>query len=302
MRRFIIGLLVATLVTPCIIGNNAAYGTHLNDPFGGVANRSLVLDNHDGGSTPSVAWPFVSWNIGQALTSATIEFDLYMAFSDRFNPPSPTTSGLESWWTYVDFRVGDTAGGVPSTLSDTVIFDSMRSEAGGGQYYFDNGFAPGNGHPMTPDAGQHVKYSIDLGTNSYTVEVTPHAVGGETNVQRNAGVDDNPIRNAFIFDPEHSTFDTFAIGGAWNPSLLFSTPFYLDNVKVTSDGNTLLDENFDDDPIGGLADTPVSHFAGAQDQNGNGFTVEVVGPVPEPSTLLLALLASIGLINGIRRR
>ena len=178
----------------------------------------------------------------------------------------------------------------------------MRVEAGSGSYFFDNASAPGNGHPFTPETAHHVKYSIDGNTSTYTVEVTPHAVAGQTNVQRNAGDDNNPWRTAFILDPNRTTFDTFAIGGAWNPGLLNATPFYLDNVLVTSGGNTLLDENFDDDPIGGLADTPFGHFAGAQDQNGNGFLVEIVGPVPEPSTLLLGLLASTGLVAGVRRR
>jgi hypothetical protein len=289
--------LLAALICTGIIGTQAATANHLTDPFGGPGNRSLVLDNFGGGSNP-VGWPFVSWDIGQDVTSATIEFDLYMAFSDRFNPPSPTTSGAESWWTYVDFRVGDTAGGVPSTLADTLIFDSMRVEVGSGAFYFDNAFAPANGHPFSPETAHHVKYIIDGNTSTYVVEVTPHATAGQTTLQRVAGNDNNPWRTAFLLDPTHTTFDTFALGGAWNPGVLNSTPFYIDNVLVTSGGNVLLDENFDDDPLGGLSNTPVSHFAGAQDQNGNGFRVEIVGAIPEPATLLLLLTGSIALTAG----
>jgi len=270
----------------------------LFDPFGGANNRSLVLDNFDGGSSSPVAWPFVAWEFGD-VTSVTIEFDLYMAFSDRFNPPSPTTSGAESWWTYVDFRVGDTNGAVPNTLNNTAIFDSMRVEVGSGAYYFDNASAPANGMPFTPETPHRIKYSIDVSTNSYTVEVTPHAVAGETNVQRFSGNDNNPLRTGFFLDPAHTTINTFAIGSAFN---LKATPFYLDNILVTSNGNVLIDETFDDDPIGGLSNTAVSHFAGAQDQNGNGFVVKIVGPIPEPSSLLLGLLASGGLMICRRSR
>ena len=147
------------------------------------------------------------------------------------------------------------------------------------------------------------EYDINLNTSSYTVEVSPHATGGETFVQRTDDVNDNPVRNLFLLGGPTGTFttiDTVAIGGAWNPGVLNATPFYLDNVLITSGGNTLVDENFDDDPPGGLADTPFSHFAGAQDQNGNGFIVEIV--VPEPSTMMLALLASTAVVVRVRRR
>ncbi|MDC0935590.1 PEP-CTERM sorting domain-containing protein [Pirellulales bacterium] len=303
MGRKHIGLLGAAVLTLGIIGASTANAGHLFDPFGGAGNQSLVLDNHDGGGNP-VSWPFVSWDFGDR-TEVTIEFDLFMAFSDRANPPSPTTSGLESWWTYVDLRVGDTDGGVPNTLENTAIFDSMRVEVGSGAFYFDNAVAPGNGHPMLSETAQHVKYDINLNTSSYTVEVTQHAIGGETNVQRTDDVNDNPVRNLFILGGPtgtSTTIDTIALGSAWNPGVLNATPFYLDNVLITSGGNTLIDEDFDDDPLGGLADTPSSHFAGAQDQNGNGFTVEIVGQIPEPSTMLLALLASTAGFAGVRRR
>ena len=297
-----LGLLLAAILTLKICGANPAQSAHLLDPFGGAVNKSLVLDNFDGGSNP-VAWPFVAWDFGDQ-TEVTIEFDLYMAFSDRANPPSPTTSGAESWWTYVDLRIGSTDGAIPNTLENTAVFDSMRVEVGSGAFYFDNAIAPGNGHPMLSETAQRVKYDVNLNTNTYTVEVTPHGISGETNVQRTAGVDDNPVRNLFILGGPSGTFttiDTFALGGAWNPGVLNATPFWIDNVLISSGGNTLVDENFDDDPLGGLADTPSTHFAGAQDQNGNGFIVEIVG-IPEPSALLLALLASTSFVTGLRRR
>ena len=54
MGRFIVGLLVAFVTSLGLVEDGPAYATHLTDPFGGANNRSLVLDNFDGGSSPTV--------------------------------------------------------------------------------------------------------------------------------------------------------------------------------------------------------------------------------------------------------
>lgn len=298
MGRNFVGLFLAALLAMGIVGGNAAYGGHVFDPFGGPTNQSLVLDNFDGGNASPVDWPFAWWNFGQVYTDGVLEFDLYMDFSDA-TVPTKTTGGQDSFWTYVDVRFGQTGGGLPSgVLDDTAIYDSYRVQNGNGQFYFENTTAPENGHPFLAETAQHVKYTIDGTARTYVVEVTPHAVSGETTVQRVAGTDENPWRSAHFF-AGNTGFDVFAIGSAFG---LDSSPFYIDNLKFTSGGNTILDETFDDDPLGGVPDTAASATATNSGTNGTGFIVEIVGPVPEPSSILLAVFASACLTVRGRRR
>lgn len=253
----------------------------LQDPFGPVGNRSLVLDNFNGGATvPSNLWPFAWWNLGGDYSSAEIEFDLYME-----NDPS-------KFWTYVDLRIGSTAGGIPSGVTaDTAIYDNYRVQGGSGAFYFENASAPANGHPFTPETAHHVKYTIDGNARTYTIQVTPS--GGF--VERVAGNPNNTWRVPFVL-AGNTTFNVLAIGGAFGPTTLASAPFYIDNLLITSGGQTILDEDFDDDAVGGLPNT--GNYIG---QDTVGSDVEVVEFVPEPAswTTLVLIIACAGMV--IRR-
>ncbi|MDA0659081.1 MAG: hypothetical protein O3C60_09560 [Planctomycetota bacterium] len=276
MSRFTMVLFLGVAMIGLVAARPASA---LNDPFGPAGNHSLAFDNFNGGTTtPGNSWPFAWWDLGADYSSAVVEFDLYMA-----DDPDPL------FWSYVDLRIGKTGGGIPSgVLNDTAIYDNYRVQGGNGAFYFENAVAPANGHPFTKDTAHHVKYVIDGAAKNYTVQVTPYganAAGGF--VQKDAGSDTIIWRAGFQLAPPfgagHTGFNVLAIGTAFGPGSLPSSPFYLDNLKVTSGGQTVLDENFDDDAVGGLPNT--GNYIGA---NTNGSDLEVVGAVPEPSSLGVA--------------
>jgi len=260
-----VALVCATATTSSAIG--------LSDPFGGAGNRSLAINNFGGGTTtPSNQWPFVTWDFGD-VAEATIEFDLYMQ-----DDPA-------QFWTYVDFRVGDTDGNIPNTGENTITWDNFRIQGSSGAFYFENAVGPASGHPFSINTAHHVQYDIDHAAGTYTVQVDGNFV------QKAAGNDNNPNRSPWAFG-SRQTFDTVAFGGAFGFN---EAPYYLDNILIKSGGNTLIDENFDDDPVGGLPDSTALNFGAST----SGSTIEIV---PEPTSAALALLATITLWFGRRKR
>lgn len=194
-------------------------GSSYTDPFGPAGNKSLVLDNFNGGSANPNDWPFVSWNneLGQPGTRyrhGTVEFDLYMK--------NDVVNGVDGkFWTYVDLRLGFDVS-LPNTVGDTIIYGNFRVQDGIGYYFFDNAFGPSNGHPVRPDTAHHVKYTI-LPNETYTLQVDGNFVE----------------KDGSKFVPWRATgpnagFNVLAIGGAFGPNFLTANPFYIDNLRVTA--------------------------------------------------------------------
>lgn len=194
-------------------------GSSYTDPFGPAGNHSLVEDNFNGGSSFPNDWPFVSWNneLGQPSTrhrAGTVEFDLYMA--------NDVVGGADQkFWTYVDLRLGFDVS-LPNTVGDTIIYGNFRVQDGVGYYFFDNAFAPSNGHPVRPDTVHHIKYTI-LPNETYTLQVDGNFVqkdGSSTIPWRATG--------------PNAGFNVLAIGAAFGPNNLTANPFYIDNLLITA--------------------------------------------------------------------
>jgi hypothetical protein len=212
-----------------VIGPGSTY----TDPFGPAGNKSLVLDNFNGGSANPNDWPFISWydELGQVRDptigggqpplpgtvrnrAGTIEFDLYLT-NDIVNGVD------EKYWTYVDLRIGfDKA--LPNTVGDTIIYSNFRVQDGVSYFFFDAATAPSNGHPLLADTAQHVKYTI-FSNETYTLEV-----GG--NFIEKSGSKFIPWRTG----GPNTGFNVFSIGSAFGPGGLTNKPFYIDNLLITA--------------------------------------------------------------------
>ncbi len=281
--------------------SGAAHAAHLYDPFSPSGNQSLVLDNFAGGDTDPNRWPFVWWDLGDDFTDGTFEFDLYMENDDPGGVP-------DKFWTYVNLRIGTRDGALPSgSGGDTAIFDSFRVQSEAGRYYYNNATAPAV-HPFEHSTAHHVKYTIDGTAKTYRVEVTPFADSGVTDVIEidfGSGLTaDLPWRSQFQLPPPfgsgNTTFDTIAIGGAFAAvNGNYSAPFFIDNVVFISGGNTILSEDFESTPLGGLPADPKFNSLGP---GVSGYRVEVVGAVPEPGAIGLAGMATAGVAGALRRR
>jgi hypothetical protein len=161
----------------------------------------------------------VSWNneLGQPGTRhrhGVVEFDLYMR--------NDVVNGVDQkFWTYLDLRLGFDVS-LPNTVGDTIIYGNFRVQDGVPFYFFDNAFAPSNGHPTKADTVQHIKYTI-LPNETYTLEVD----GGFVE------------KDGSRFVPWRTTganrgFNVLAIGAAFGPGGLTANPFYIDNLVVTA--------------------------------------------------------------------
>jgi hypothetical protein len=192
-------------------------GSSYTDPFGPAGNHSLVLDNFNGGSSFPNDWPFVSWNneLGQPGTRyrhGIVEFDLYLR--------NDVVGGVDQkFWTYVDLRLGFDVS-LPNTVGDTIVWGNFRVQDGTPFYFFDNAFAPSNGHPTKADTVQHIKYTI-LPNETYTLEVDGNFVE----------------KDGTRFVPWRATgpnagFNVLAIGAAFGPNNLTANPFYIDNLVI----------------------------------------------------------------------
>ena len=192
----------------------AGPGGSYTDPFvGDATNRSLVLDNFAGGvAFPSVQFPIVGWRSQfppiamPALQQAKIDFDLIMG-AER-----PT-----DFWSYFEIRVGFT--GFPSTVADTILWNSWRIQ-GGSPLIFNNGQNQlPNTSPIVPNQKMHVSYEIFADqTWSLTVDGTPILYAGQAKVPWMSNIAGSGMKNLFFFN-------------AFN---LNNAPSYVDNLVVTT--------------------------------------------------------------------
>ena len=189
----------------------AGPGGPYTDPFvGDATNHSLVLDNFAGGvAFPAVEFPQVGWRSqfpAAPLQQAKIDFDLIMGHERPAD-----------FWSYFEVRIGFT--GFPSTISDTILWNSWRIQSGSPLIFNNgNGQSP-NVSPIIPDQKMHVTYEIFADqTWSLTVDGTPILYGGQAKVPWMSNIAGSGMTNIFFVN-------AFGLNNA---------PSYVDNLVITT--------------------------------------------------------------------
>lgn len=210
-------------------------------PFGGAANKSLVIDN-PGDDQPIVAWRSMFTDDPADFQNGSISFDLYM--------PEPTGQ----YWTYIDFRLGYGGAGrtAPTTVGDTTVWNSFRVNSGSPDVVVDNG----NGNAQATIASGTVlavRYDIDGDSQTYRLTINGNAVtfGGSADRPWMAGA---PGINMFGF------FGAYPLNSA---------AVYIDNLVVINDDEPAA-------PWTPPADEPTSNLEWYQHRGNKRLTGEAV--------------------------
>jgi hypothetical protein len=178
-------------------------------PFGGAANKALVIDDV-GAAQPIVSWRSAFPDDPQQFQTGTIEFDLFLPAAGARN------------WTFLDFRLGYGGAGrtAPTTINDTTVWNSFRINPGAPQgFIFDDSTGTFLAS-ITPNSLLHLRYDLDGATQTYrlTVNGTLVNAGGNPNRPWRPGATGVNMMGFFGSHPTNSA------------------PVYVDNIVVVNDG------------------------------------------------------------------
>ena len=185
----------------------AGPGGDYSTPFGGAANKSLVIDDV-GAAQPIVSWRSEFSDDPHAFQTGTVEFDVYL----------PAAGSRD--WTFLDFRLGYGGAGrtAPTTVNDTTIWNSLRINPGAPQGFILDDNTGTFLASITPNSLLHMRYDLDGATQTYrlTVNGTLVNAGGSSNRPWRAGAIGVNMMGFF---------------GAYPAS---SAPVYVDNIAVVN--------------------------------------------------------------------
>ncbi len=187
----------------------AGSGGTYSSPFGGVTNRTLVIDDV-GAAQPIVSWRSMFSNNPQDFRTGSFEFDIFL----------PATTGGRDW-TFLDFRVGYGGAGrtAPTTVNDTTIWNSFRLNPGASQGFIRDDNTGTFLTAFTP--GTTLKIRYDLNGTAQTYRLTVNGV-----LANAGGQPDRPWRAGA------TGANMFGFFGAFPSN---SSPVYVDNLKVIND-------------------------------------------------------------------
>lgn len=179
------------------------------DPFGGLGNQSLVIDN-PGAAQPIVAWRSMFPDNPAEFHTGSVSFDLYLPEPD----PGDT-------WTYVDIRLGygGPARTAPTTVGDTTVWNSFRVRSTAADIVFDNGSGAGQA-VIASNTTLHVVYELNGANKTYTLSINGTPIGFGSSDPNRAWIAGAPGVNMIGF------FGAF-------PAT--SSPVYIDNLVVVND-------------------------------------------------------------------